>query len=324
MDIDSDLGGEKVAVETVRDEPVRDLVGYGRSAPSFTWPTGARLAVNVVINYEEGSERNPLEGDVDREPLVESPYQLPPGERELNMESAYEFGSRVGVWRTLDVLDRFGIRPTIFACGMAMERNPAVVSAFVGRGCDMVGHGYRWRPHTGLTREEQADDIRRCVDVVEELTGRQVLGWFTRPPNTVHTRELLAENGLLYDSGAINDDIPYFVSVGNRPLLIVPYSLDINDIRFVRGQFFTARDFAEYVCDSFDVLYKEGGRTPRMMSIGLHPRVIGRPGRLAGLERALEHIARHSGVWFAGRDEIARFWADEFAPSDTWNLDSSR
>ena len=309
-----------MTLDTIQQGPARDFVGYGAHPPTFTWPTGARLAVNIVINYEEGSERTPLEGDSEREPLVESAYPVAPGERELNMESAYEFGSRVGIWRILDVLDRYGVRPTIFACGMAMERNPAAVAAFVGRGCDMVGHGYRWRPHSALSREEQEHDIRRCIDVIQQMTGRDVLGWFTRPPNTLHTRDLLVEAGLLYDSGAINDDVPYFTTVADKPFLVVPYTLDINDIRFVKGQFFTAKDFEDYGRDSFDVLYEESRRTPRMMSIGLHPRVIGRPGRLAGLDRLLEYITSHSGVWVTGRDDIARFWAERFAPEGSWNV----
>ena len=306
---------------TIREnpEPSRDLVGYGAAPPQVVWPGEARLAVNIAVNYEEGSERSPLEGDLDVEPLVESRYDVPAGQRDLHMESSYEYGSRVGVWRLLALLDKFSIRPTIFGCGLAFERNPDAVAAFVERDCDMVGHGYRWIPHMGLTESAQAADIRRCIEVLERMTGRSVLGWFGRAPNTVHTRQLLAEAGLVYDSGAVNDDLPYFATVSGRPFLVVPYSLDTNDIRFWKGELATGDQFEAYVRDSFDVLYAESHEIPRMMSIGLHPRIIGRPGRLAALRRVLTHMCEHEAVWFAGRDEIARAWIDQFAPADLWN-----
>lgn len=300
-------------------EPVRDFVGYGANPPRVEWPGGARLAVNVVVNYEEGAERNPLEGDRDVEPLVDSRYVVPPGERDLHLESSYEYGSRVGIWRLLRLLDELAIRPTVFACGLAFERNPDAVAAFVARDCDIAGHGYRWIPHMSLTPTEQGADIRRCLGVIETMTGRKAHGWFGRAPNTVHTRRLLAEAGLLYDSGSVSDDLPYFTDVGGRPFLVVPYSLDINDVRFWKGELVTGEQFESYVRDSFDVLYAESAETPRMMSIGLHPRIVGRPGRLAALRRALTHIRGHDGVWFAGRDEIARVWVEQFGPDDLWN-----
>jgi allantoinase len=297
----------------------RDFIGYADEPPNFEWPGGARLAVNFVVNYEEGAERSPLDGDSDREPLVEARYEVPPGERELFSESTFEYGSRVGVWRLLELLDRYRVTPTVFACSVALERNPVVTAALVERGCDFVGHGYRWIPHTGLTREVERDQIRRCVDSIEGMTGQRPRGWFTRPPNTLNTRELLAEEGLLYDSGSVNDDLPYFQSVAGRPFLVVPYSLDVNDTRFFKGQFFTSSDFAEYAIDCFDALYEEAIRVRRMMSVGLHPRIIGRPGRITGLERLLDHVSRHADVWYAERNQIATFWAETFAPSGTWN-----
>ncbi len=302
----------------------RDFVGYADTPPGLEWPSGARLAVNLVINYEEGSERSPLDGDTEREPLVEAKYDVPAGERELFTESTFEYGSRVGLWRLLRLLDRYQVRPTVFACAVALERNPAAVRAFLDRGCDFVGHGYRWLPHTGMSRDQEREQIRRCVDSIEKMTGRPVRGWFTRPPNTINTRELLAEEGLLYDSGAVNDDVPYFQPVAGKPFLVVPYSLDVNDTKFFKNQFFTSRDFSRYAIDSFDTLYAESLITPRMMSIGLHSRIIGRPGRLPGLERLLAHIQRHTGVWIAPRDEIAEFWARTFAPEGAWNWTSAR
>lgn len=302
------------------DAAARDLVGYANNLPAFEWPHGARLAINFVINYEEGSERTPLEGDRDREPLVEAKYDVPAGERELFTESTFEYGSRVGVWRLLELLDEYKVTATVFACGQALERNPAAAKAFVDRGYDFVGHGYRWLPHTGMTPEQERSDVRMCADSIKTMTGYSIRGWFTRPPNTVNTRQALAAEGLLYDSGAVNDDLPYFQTVNDRPMLIVPYSLDVNDTKFFKGQFFTARDFEAYAVDSFDTLHGQSQRSPLMMSVGLHSRIIGRPGRLIGLRRFLEHIRRQSDVWVTGRDAIATFWAERFAPESTWNL----
>ncbi|HEY2717753.1 MAG TPA: polysaccharide deacetylase family protein [Solirubrobacterales bacterium] len=301
--------------------PPRDVVGYGPEPPELRWPGGARLAVNVVINYEEGSEASPLQGDTNVETLVEAPYVVPEGTRNLFLESTYEFGSRVGIWRLLALLDRLEVTPTFFACAQALELNPAVTAALVERGCDVVGHGYRWRQHINMTPAEQAEDVARCKAKLESLTGRPMLGWFTRPPNTDHTHRILVENDVAYDCGAVNDDVPYFVPVEGRPLLEVPYSLDVNDIRFWKGQISTANEFEEYIKAAFDVLYAESAETPRMLSIGLHPRVVGRPARLRGLERALQHIVGHDEVWIAGRDEIARFWSSELGPADAWHRD---
>jgi allantoinase len=297
----------------------RDLIGYADRPPEFVWPGGARLAVNVVLNYEEGAERTALDGDLVREPLVEAHYDVPAGERELFAESTFEYGSRVGVWRTLALLDEFAVTPTVFACGQALERNPLVARALVERGCDFVGHGYRWVPHVGMSEQEERDHIARCVSSIEATTGARVHGWFTRPPNTVNTLQLVARQGLLYDCGAVNDDLPYFATVDDRPFLVVPYSLDVNDTKFFKNQFFTSRDFADYVVDSFDALWRESARSPRMMSIGLHARIIGRPGRIEGLRRALDHMAGHEGVWFAPRDAIATFWAGAFGTEHLWN-----
>ena len=295
--------------------PRRDFVGYGANPPDFTWPNGARLAVNIVINYEDGAERNGLDGDTEREPLVEAKYDVPAGEREMFTESTYEYGSRVGIWRVLDGLDRHGMTATVFAAALAMERNPEAARAMVDRGYDIAGHGYRWLPHTGMSREREKKNIEDCVAALERLTGRTIKGWFTRPPNTVNTRELLAECGLVYDAGSVSDDIPYYDDVAGRPFLVVPYSLDVNDTKFFKNQFFTGDDFARYALDCLDVLLAESVRRPRMMSIGLHPRIIGRPARMAGLLRVLDRLAARSDVWLAGRDSIADFWLETFPPA---------
>jgi peptidoglycan/xylan/chitin deacetylase (PgdA/CDA1 family) len=294
----------------------RDFVGYGQNPPDFSWPNGARLAVNFVINYEEGAERNLLDGDTTRETLVEAKYDVPEGERELFAESTFEYGSRVGIWRTLQALDDHGVIPTVFASALALERNAPVTEAIIKRGCDVVGHGYRWIPHTGMTVDEERRNIDNCVTALVGLTGRPVKGWFTRPPNTVHTRSLLAQAGLAYDAGSVSDDLPYWDQVDGRPFLIVPYSLDVNDTKFYKGQFFTADDFARYAIDCFEVLLAESARHPRMMSIGLHPRIIGRPARLAGLLRVLDRISARDDVWITGRDAIADFWQERFPPAE--------
>jgi peptidoglycan/xylan/chitin deacetylase (PgdA/CDA1 family) len=300
-------------------EMPRDFIGYANRPPQFEWPNGARLALNIVVNYEEGSERNRADGDQELEPLSEAPYPAGPGERELVQESVYEFGSRVGIWRIIDLFDKYQIAPTIFTCAVAMERNPVVTEAFVQRNYDMVGHGYRWISHYGMTEEQERDQIRKAVESVKRTTGQRMIGWFTRPPQTINTRRILAEEGFLFDSGAINDDLPYFQEVKGRPFLVVPYTLDINDIRFWKGAMVTANDFASYCIDAFDALYRESARTPRMMSVGLHPRIIGRPGRILGLDRFLAHVRDYKDVWIAPRTQIARFWAERFAPPNTWN-----
>lgn len=299
-----DGGGRAVGGE----DGHRDFIGYGRRPPTLAWPGGARLAVNFVVNYEEGAERNALDGDEVHEVLVESRYDVPGGVRDYSTESGYEYGSRVGIWRVLDAFADRGASPTIFAAAVALERNPAVADAVRELGYDVVGHGYRWIAPLGQTREQEAADVRAALESIRATTGHQVLGWYTRPPKTENTRSVLAEAGLLYDCDAFNDDTPYTTEVDGRPFLVVPYSLDVNDIRFWKGQMFRGEDFADYACAAFDVLYAEGARASRMLSIGLHPRIIGRPGRIASLWRVIEHIARHEDVWVTGRDAIARHW----------------
>jgi len=307
------------------DSMQRNFVGYANNPPDFEWPGGHRLALNIVINYEEGAERTPSEGFPAGETLVEFKYHVDAGERELFEESTYEFGSRVGIWRLLNLLDDFEVVPTIFGCALALERNPSVAEAIKSRGCDVVGHGYRWIPHAGLSYDEERAEIRRAASSFADVTGYTIKGWFTRPPQTVNTRRALAAEGLLYDSGAVNDDVPYFDTVDGRPFLVVPYSLDVNDVRYWKGQFFTPSDFAEYAIASFDVLRAESvSRTSRMMSVGLHPRIIGRPGRLSGLARFLEHVRRFDDVWVTGRDAIADFWASSYGGEGLWNWTDGR
>ena len=297
----------------------RDFIGYGRNPPKFEWPNGARLAVNIVVNYEEGAERSPLDGDPEREAASESVFPVPPGEREIHQESVYEYGSRVGIYRIIDLFDKYQVKPTLYACALALERNPPVTREFVDRQYDVVSHGYRWITHLGFSEAQERDQIRKAQDSFQRTIGRRVSGWFNRTPQTIHTRRILAEEGFLYDSGTVNDDIPFYEDVAGRPFLIVPYTIDINDVRFWRGTMSTGRDFETYCVDSFDTLYRESACTPRMMSIGLHPKIIGRPGRIGGLDRFLAYVRGYPDVWLAGRTDIARFWAERFAPANAWN-----
>lgn len=300
-------------------EMKRDFIGYARSAPQFEWPNGGRLALNIVVNYEEGAERSPLDGDTIRERANEVQIEpASPDEREFVLESIYEYGSRVGVWRLFDVFDAYSVRPTIFAVAVAVERNPVVAEEIRTRAYDIVGHGYRWFGHFNMSEAEERDSIRATIESLKATTGSRIVGWFTRPPQTSVTRAVLAEEGFLYDSGAFNDDLPYYQDVRGRPFLVVPYSLDVNDIRFWKNQLFTADDFADYCIDSFDALYAESRSAPRMMSVGLHPRIIGRPGRVRGLTRFLDHVRTHSDVWIASRTEIATYFSQQFAPADAW------
>lgn len=290
---------------------VRDCVGYGRARPKGVWPNGARLAVNVVVNYEEGSERSFAMGDADQESMTEwGAYPFPGSIRNLAMESMYEYGSRVGIWRVLDALAQHELKATFFACAVAFEQNPAVAKEVVAAGHEVCSHGYRWEEVFRLSREEEAKHIRLALDSFEKTCGKRPVGWYCRYGPSVHTRELLVENGsFLYDSDAYNDDVPYMVRVGGQKHLVVPYTCDINDLRFwIAPGFIQSDDFYWYLCESLDVLLNEAEGGLRMMSIGLHPRMIGRPGRISSLSRFFDYAIKKKGVWFATREEIARAW----------------
>jgi len=291
---------------------VRNLMGYGSKLPKVEWPGSARIALNIVINYEEGSELCAVEGDPQREMSAEATYPAKPNERELANESMFEYGSRVGAWRVMRILDKYDATCTIFACAVALERNPEVTQAFVKHGYDMVGHGYRWISHYGMSEEKEREQILKARASIEQTTGQRIIGWFTRPLQTPATRRILAEEGFVYDSGCFNDDLPYFEQIGSKRFLVVPYTLEQNDTRYWKNQMFTANDFFEYVRDAFDTLYEEGATHPKMMSVGLHPRIIGRPGRAQGLDRFLAHVRKFKDVWITNRNTIAKFWLEKY------------
>ena len=296
----------------------RDLAGYGRTPPHANWPGQARVAVQFVVNYEEGGENCVLHGDPGSEQFLSeiigaAAYPA----RHLSMESIYEYGSRAGVWRILREFERRGLPLTVFGVGMALERNPEVARAFVELGHEVACHGYRWIHYQDMPEAVEREHFLRCVETVTKLLGRHPEGWYTGrdSPNTLR---IVAEEGkFLYDADYYGDDLPFWTVVDlgggkTHPQLIVPYTLDTNDMRFASPQGFnTADHFFTYLRDAFDVLYAEGETAPKMMSVGLHCRLIGRPGRFAGLQRFLDHIQKHDRVWIATRADIARHWVKE-------------
>jgi putative urate catabolism protein len=298
------------------DRTPRDLVGYGASPPDPRWPGGKRLALSLVLNYEEGGESTPLEGDPASEAYLHEVIGAPAtiGRRNLNTESMFEFGSRVGFWRVHRLVTSFGMPLTVFAVGRALEQSPAAARAMVAAGWEVASHGWRWIDYGELTEDEERDHFARAVEAIERVCGARPVGWYTGR-GTEATRRLVVEaGGFLYDSDAYADELPYWVDVAGTPHLVVPYTLDANDFKFLLPNgFVTADDFATYLIDSLDELRAEGGR---LMSVGLHCRIVGRPGRTAGLRRFLEHVAQHDDVWVATRADIARHWRAEHPPPD--------
>lgn len=288
----------------------RDLIGYGPNPPHADWPGGARIAVQVVLNYEEGGENAVLHGDPGAETFLSdmiSPAAVE-GARNMSMESLYEYGSRAGVWRLLRLFERYELPLTVFGVAMAMERHPAVVEAFLKAGHEIASHGYRWINYQSVPEVLEREHMARAIEIHTRLTGERPLGWYTgrTSPNT---RRLAAEEGgFLYDADDYSDDLPFWSTQTATPHLIVPYTLEANDMRFSGTGLNTGDQFFSYLRDAFDGLYAEGEERPKMMSIGLHCRLAGRPGKMAGLERFLKHALSHQDVWFARRIDIARHW----------------
>ena len=289
----------------------RDLIGYGPKPPKVRWPAGARIAVQFVLNYEEGGENNILHGDKASEAFLSELIGAPAleGVRHMSMESIYEYGSRVGVWRILDLFKRYGAAFTVYGVAMAMERNPAAVDAFLKAGHEIASHGWRWINYQYVPLEVEREHMQRAIEIHRRLTGERPLGWYTgrTSPNT--RRLVVEDGGFAYDADDYNDDLPWYDKRYGRPQLVVPYTLDTNDMRFATAQGFNSGEqFYQYLKDSFDVLYEEGRRSPRMLSVGLHCRLAGRPGRLAPLERFLRYVSNKSKVWIPRRIDIARHW----------------
>ena len=289
----------------------RDLIGYANNPPDPKWPNNARLAVNFVINYEEGSEYSIPDGDGFSEAsLTESPSStIPHGTRDLAAETLFEYGARVGFWRLLRLFQERGFPVTLFACALALERNPKVVEAVKTSNLDICCHGWRWIEHYKLTEDEEREHIRLAIESLTKMFGKRPLGWYCRTGPSVNTRRLLVEEGgFLYDSDAYNDELPYWQTVDGKPHLVVPYSLTTNDSKFGRGWFSTGEDFFQFTKDAFDMLYEEGAYAPKMMSIGLHQRLIGHPARAMGLKRLLDYIGGFEDIWVCNRLDIAKHW----------------
>jgi allantoinase len=297
----------------------RDLVGYGRNPPHPQWPGQARVALQFVLNYEEGGENAVLHGDGGSEQFLSEMFNPPSfTERHMSMEGIYEYGSRVGVWRILREFEKRGLPLTVFGVGMALQRHPELTAAFVELGHEIACHGWRWISYQNLDEATEREHMRLGLDAIEKLTGKRPLGWYTGR-DSPQTRRLVADDGgLLYDSDYYGDDLPFWMKVKRTdgtvvPRLVLPYTLDTNDMRFALPQGFAqAEDFYIYLRDSFDALYAEGDsngqNAPKMMSIGMHCRLLGRPGRLVALQRFLDHVAKHDKVWICRRVDIARHW----------------
>jgi putative urate catabolism protein len=296
----------------------RDLIGYGRNVPQANWPNGARVALQFVLNYEEGAENCVLHGDKASEQFLSEIVGAAAYEaRHLSMESIYEYGSRAGLWRILREFEKRGLPLTIFGVSMALQRHPEATAAFVELGHEIACHGLRWIHYQNMDKEAERQHMIEAVKIIKEMTGDAPLGWYTGR-DSPNTRQLVVEHGgFLYDSDYYGDDLPFWTEVelsdgSQKPHLVVPYTLDTNDMRFATPQGFnTGEHFFQYLKDSFDVLYAEGEQAPKMLSIGMHCRLLGRPGRFAALQRFLDYVQQHDKVWISRRVDIAKHWAEQ-------------
>jgi peptidoglycan/xylan/chitin deacetylase (PgdA/CDA1 family) len=292
----------------------RDFVGYGRRPPKIEWPRQARVVLNFVVNYEEGAERNIPDGYPTSDPFGEIHYALPEGMRDLAAESSYEFGSRSGVWRLLRIFAKHGIHVTFYACGLALERNPELGPALAELGHEPCSHGYRFGEHYLMTEMEERMEIRAAIAAIRRCVGERPVGWYCRYGPSERTRQLLLEEGgFIYDSLAYNDELPYYVRVQGHPWLVIPYAADTNDAGY-RSKFATPEHFYQYLVAAFKQHYEEGAETPKMMSIGLHSVISGRAARATAIDRFISFAKEHDRVWWARRDEIARFWLENYPP----------
>jgi peptidoglycan/xylan/chitin deacetylase (PgdA/CDA1 family) len=292
----------------------RELRGYAGKYPKVKWPKNARVAVSVVLNIEEGAELLVSAGDERNETIYEAIQKIE-GAPDLALESHFEYGARVGYWRIADAADAARVPLTLNACARALEATPWIGEDGVKRGYGLQCHGWRWEAHAGMEEKKERALIQKCVETFRRVCGRAPAGWHTKSSASVNTRRLVAEAGFLYDSDAYNDDAPYYAQVAGRPHLVLPYSFETNDMRFWDGYAFVrGADFAEYCMDAYERLWKEGKDAPRMLSIGLHTRIIGRAARISGLELLLKKIKSKGGAWFATREQIARHWLKACPP----------
>jgi len=298
--------------------PSRDFIGYADQPPTVVWPDEARIALNFCINYEEGGELCVLNGDDRSEVRVaDVAVETRIGGRDLNIESSYEYGSRVGYWRLLKAFTERDLKATVNLVGLAGWQNPQALRAMIDAGFDIQPHGWRWFDYNNLEASAERECIRNSIEQVRQLTGEPPLGYYAGLPS-LNTRRLIVEEGnFLYDSDVYNDDLPYWSS-DYPELLLVPYSLDTNDSKFARGDhdYQLGDEFFTYLKDSFDILYAEGETQPKMMTVGLHARLIGRPGRIGSLYKFLDYVLGHDRVWVCRRDDLARYWAEHYPNRD--------
>ena len=289
----------------------RDFIGYAGNPPRVEWPHGARLALSLAVNFEEGAEPSVADGDAESEPGAETPILAGPEVRNTLNESTFEYGSRVGFWRLMEIFDRHDVKVTFFACGRALERNPRAAAEITRCGHEPCSHGYRWVDYFRLSREAQREDMLRSIEAIERTTGRRPVGFYPRGA-TAECRELaVEEGGFIYESITYNEDLPYFLDIQGKPFLTIPYTLDNNDFRYWRS-FLEPEQFTRYLTTSFDRLYAEAARTPKMMSVGLHLRTSGLPARASAVEVFIAYARSRPDVWFARREDIARLWWERF------------
>jgi len=293
----------------------RDLIGYGSNLPKVEWPNKARIAVQIVLNYEEGAENCVLNGDKNSEVFLSEIIGAQPIKgRHMNMESLYEYGSRVGFWRLHNLFQEKKIPITIFGVGMALEKNPEICKAIIEADYEVASHGWRWIDYQNIKKSEEKKHMQLAIKAHTKIFGKRPDGWYTGrcSPNT---RDLVMEDGgFLYDSDSYSDDLPYWESRNKKKQLIIPYTLDNNDMRFATNQGFNTGDhFYSYLKDSFDALYEEGRTNPKMMSVGLHCRIIGKPGRIQSLKKFLDYIIKHEDIWICKRVDIAKHWIKNYS-----------
>src|SRR3954466_4265410 len=295
----------------------RDLIGYGANPPDPKWPGGARLALNFVLNYEEGSEPSVPDGDPASEWGLTENGMLNPGVkgRDLAAEGMFAYGSRVAFWRIMRLFSERNLPMTVFGCALALERHPPAAAAIRAAGYDLCCHGWRWVKHYELDEATERDHIAKAIASLKQTMGERPLGWYCRYGPSLNTRRLLMEEGgFLYDSNAYNDDLPYWVREGGKPHLVVPHTFATNDNKYARGWWGTSDDFFTWARDSFDVLYREGATQPKMMGVSLHLRVSGHPGRSAGVERFLGYVLKHGAVWLSRRIDVVEHWRKVHPP----------
>lgn len=295
----------------------RDMIGYGRTTPDPKWQHQAQIAVQFVINYEEGGETCVLHGDQSSETFLSEIVGAVPlnGLRHMNMESCYEYGSRSGFWRLHRLFTQRGIPVTVYGVAMALERNPDVVAAMLEANWEIASHGYRWIDYKYFGEDVERDHLHKAIEIHTRVTGDRPLGCYIGRTSPVSRKLIAEEGGFLYDSDSYSDDLPYWIHDYGKPHLVIPYTLDNNDMRFATNQGFNSGDqFFAYLRDAFDVLYEEGETAPKMMSVGLHCRLVGRPGRAAALSRFLDYVQKHDRVWLCRRIDIAHHWHQYHKP----------